>query len=100
MQDSAKGSIRVEMLRECADVVEQRGSAYGPPYEHFSRTVGLINVLFADALKRPLVPSDWAQFMILDKLAREQERPKRDNAMDIAGYAGCLHECRMQEVGP
>ncbi len=95
--DEPKGQIRVELLRECADVVAKRGETYGPPHEHFSRTVGLINVLFADKLREPLIPSDWAQFMILDKLAREQEVTKRDNAMDIAGYAGCMHECRMHQ---
>jgi hypothetical protein len=29
--------------------------------------------------------------MICLKLSREQNKPKRDNLVDIAGYINCLH---------
>jgi hypothetical protein len=32
--------------------------------------------------------------MVLDKVAREQHAPKRDNMTDIAGYAACVAEIR------
>jgi hypothetical protein len=35
--------------------------------------------------------------MMIDKIAREQHTPKRDNAVDIAGYAACLAQCRVEE---
>ncbi len=86
---------RAEMLREAADIVEERGRSYGPPARHFARTVGAINAVLGHKLAAPLTPADWACMMILDKLAREQHTSKRDNALDVAGYAACLHECRM-----
>jgi hypothetical protein len=67
---------------------------YGPPQEHFARTVGMVNSLFASVLKRPLTTSDWARIMLLDKLARDLgPRPHPDNAVDLAGYAALLAEC-------
>jgi hypothetical protein len=83
------------MLRQAADIVEERGQAYGPPARHFARTVGAINAVLGHKLAEPLTPADWAAMMILDKLAREQHTSKPDNALDIAGYAACLHECRI-----
>jgi hypothetical protein len=32
--------------------------------------------------------------MILDKCAREQHQPKRDNMIDVAGYSACVSEIR------
>ena len=83
---------RVAMLEQTIDAVKNRGKYYGPPGEHFGRTVGAINALFKSKLKEPLTEADWAQFMIIDKIAREQERAKPDNAVDMAGYAACLFE--------
>ena len=80
------------MLEQTIEAVKNRGKYYGPPGEHFARTVGAINALFSAKLKEPLTEADWAQFMIIDKLAREQERAKPDNAVDMAGYAACLFE--------
>ena len=34
-----------------------------------------------------------AMFMILLKLSRETHQKKRDNSVDIAGYARCLDIC-------
>jgi hypothetical protein len=34
--------------------------------------------------------------MVLDKCAREQHLPKRDNMTDVAGYAGCVAEIRAE----
>lgn len=86
---------RAAMLRQAADIVEERGRSYGPPARHFARTVGAINAVLGHKLAVPLTPADWATMMILDKLAREQHSSKPDNALDVAGYAACLHECRM-----
>lgn len=78
------------MLLEVVEITNERGKYYGPPAQHFARTVGMINALYGTSFK----PEDWAKFMIIDKLARDAERPKGDNCKDIAGYAGCLHEVR------
>ena len=81
------------LLDEAGAVIAQRRSSYGPPIEHFRRTVAAINAIFGHKLREPLTVSDWAQIMILDKLARHQEQPKRDNQVDTAGYAACWAEC-------
>ena len=81
---------RQQLLLECVDIVAERGRYYGPPAAHFARTVGMINALYGTNFK----PEDWAKMMILDKLARDMERPKDDNCKDIAGYAACLFEVR------
>jgi hypothetical protein len=36
--------------------------------------------------------------MIIDKLARDAEVAKEDNAIDIAGYAACMHEVRQDNA--
>ena len=81
---------RARMLSEVVAITKERGKYYGPPAAHFARTVGMINALYGTNFK----PEDWAKMMILDKLARDMERPKDDNCKDIAGYAACLFEVR------
>ena len=87
--------IAVQLLDTARAAVLDRHRVYGPPQEHFQRTVGMVNSLFASVLKRPLTTSDWARIMLLDKLARDLgPRPHPDNAVDLAGYAACLAECQ------
>ena len=87
--------VAVRLLEKAKAAVLDRHRVYGPPQEHFARTVGMVNSLFASVLKRPLTTSDWARIMILDKLARDLgPRPHPDNAVDLAGYAACLAECQ------
>jgi hypothetical protein len=83
-----------DLLKEAMDIVVNRGEDYGPPSDHFTRTIGAINAIFADKISEPFTATDWAMFMIIDKAAREQERPKRDNLLDIVGYAACANQCR------
>ena len=86
--------VAVRLLETAKAAVLDRHRVYGPPQEHFARTVGMVNSLFASVLKRPLTTSDWARIMLLDKLARDLgPRPHPDNAVDLAGYAACLAEC-------
>lgn len=83
-----------QLLDEASRVIAQRRLTYGPPREHFSRTVAAINAIFYDKLREPLTEADWAQIMILDKLARHQGTSRStDTPVDLAGYAACLAEC-------
>jgi len=92
--ETAGPPVAVELLDTARAAVLDRHRVYGPPQEHFARTVGMVNSLFASVLKRPLTTSDWARIMLLDKLARDLgPRPHPDNAVDLAGYAACLAEC-------
>jgi hypothetical protein len=86
------------LLRLAADTTRERRANYSPPREHFARTVGAINAIFAHKLREPLTPADWAMVMILDKCARYQgDRKTPDQITDIAGYAACLAECESGE---
>ena len=87
---------RERLLLDAADAVRQRGATYGSPQEHFARTVGAINAIFSHKLREPLTPAEWGIIMILDKCAREQHSPKRDNMIDAAGYAACVADIRSE----
>lgn len=80
------------LLADAIATIRDRRAKYGPPLEHFLRTVGAINAIFAHKLRDPLTPEDWAQIMMLDKLARHQEQSQRDNPLDGCGYAACWGE--------
>lgn len=82
------------LLNDTRDACCARGQSYGPVEVHFERTVSMINALFQDRLVEPLEPGDWAVMMILDKIARNQHTHKRDNCIDIAGYAACMQEAK------
>lgn len=86
------------LLEHTRDIVGERRENYGPPTEHFERTVGMVNAMFGHLLKRPLTPAEWAQIMICDKLARHQEVARLDNLVDVAGYAACASECHKSET--
>jgi hypothetical protein len=81
------------LLDTAARTIKERRATYGPATEHFARTVGAINAILGHKLREPLTVADWAQIMILDKVARHQERPHHDNLVDCAGYAACWAEC-------
>ncbi len=68
-------------------VLGDRGAMYGHPMEDFGRTAGMLNALFGTKLNSPLTEEDIAKMMICVKLSREQNKPKRDNIVDLAGYA-------------
>lgn len=80
------------MLLDAAAAVRDRRRRYGPPKDHFTITVGLINAAFGTSFR----PEDWATIMQLDKIARSRgpsDHP--DNNIDGAGYAACRAECRV-----
>jgi hypothetical protein len=84
----------VQLLEQAREAVIDRHGKYGPPLEHFGRTVGMVNAAFAGVLKRPLTPADWAIIMTLDKVARHMGTARTaDTPIDLAGYAACLAEC-------
>lgn len=85
------------LLRDTMSAVVARSAIYGKADHHFARTIGAINAVFKHKLNEDLTTSDWAMMMMLDKIAREQHIPKRDNALDIAGYASCLAQCRTED---
>lgn len=71
----------------------ERNKDYGHPYDDFSRTAEMWNAMFADRITEPFKASDVARAMICIKLSRSVHAPKRDNWVDIAGYARCGGMC-------
>jgi hypothetical protein len=98
-QEAPVNDTPAEQLLELATrTIRQRRTTYGPPGEHFAKTVAAVNAIFADKLRQPLTVGDWAQIMILDKLARHQGAAKSaDTPVDLAGYAACLAEVEAAE---
>lgn len=66
-----------------------RNKAYGDPTPNFQATADLLNAFFKN--KYPgfptLKPEDIPPIMIATKMARMLHSEKRDNLVDIAGYA-------------
>lgn len=70
-----------------------RATDYGHPLDDYTRTAALVSALLAHKLKAPLEPHEMAMAMICVKLSRQIHSPKRDNAVDGAGYFWVSQEC-------
>lgn len=70
---------------------QDRRATYGHPLDDYMRTAALFNAAFAHKLKEPLSPEDLMLTMILVKVSRQVNAAKRDNLVDIAGYANCIN---------
>lgn len=94
-------NIAEQLLDIATRTIRQRRTIYGPPAEHFAKTVAAVNAIFSHKLREPLTVADWAQIMILDKLARHQGAAKSaDTPVDLAGYAACLAEVEAAGAAP
>lgn len=81
----------IDVLEEALTITKgDRNASYGPPDADFKRTAQMWSAIKGIEFKAYEV----AIFMIAVKLSREAHQRKRDNAVDIAGYARCLSLCR------
>lgn len=72
------------ILMEAQGLVHgDRQRDYGHPADDFARTAALASIV----LGKSLTASDVAAFLVCVKLSRQVNRPKRDNLVDLAGYA-------------
>lgn len=83
---------REKLLDEAKAIVcGDRDQQYGKPEDSFC----VIAKLWSDYIMRYLDERDVAMMMILLKVVREATgQSKRDNLVDIAGYAACAAECK------
>lgn len=86
---------RAAILHEAADLIDgDRNVTYGTPTQNFSTIAALWNVQFDDLLAPGKVfeAHHVAEAQIHVKMARNITDRKKDNWLDIAGYAGCGYE--------
>lgn len=106
--ETSKGAIAEKALAEWmrlevryqddADILEEalritkgdRNASYGPPDQDFHRTAQMWSAIKGV----PFEAREVAMFMVALKLSRETHQRKRDNWVDIAGYARCGSLCR------
>ena len=82
------------ILSEAEDIVNgSRQSDYGDARESFSRIATIASVMVG----KELSPEDCCAVMMAVKLVRESFAHKRDNLVDLCGYANILNEIRESE---
>lgn len=89
-------SRRSELLDEAKDLITgDRNNHYGPPHEDFQRTASILNALGFEFREEPIEAHHVAMIMATVKLSRMTWSPdKKDNWVDLAGYAACGWEAR------
>ena len=85
------------ILEEAAQLTSgPRQRDYDSPLPNHRRIATMWNA-YLSIRRRPdgaISPEDVATMMLLLKIAREVYTPKRDNLVDVAGYARCLEQMR------
>ena len=93
------GIKQLSILQEAQKVIDERRKSYGSPKNNLGITKRLWDAwLDGKYLNKGLSGfqidvQDVAMMQILLKVAREANSSKRDNLVDIAGYAQCYMEC-------
>lgn len=93
---------RAAVLIEAATLITgDRNKTYGSPTQNFQNTADIWTVLLSHKLKdgERFTATEVGTFMVALKLARTIAQPKRDNFVDIAGYAGCAWETLAEAEG-
>lgn len=82
------------ILAEAEDIVNgSRQSDYGDARESFSRIATIASVMTG----KELAPEDCCAVLMAVKLVRESFAHKRDNLVDLCGYAHIMNEIRESE---
>lgn len=85
-------TAREGVLDEAAGLITgDRNKTYGSPTQNFQNTADIWTALLRHKLKdgEVITPTEIATLMVGLKLARTVAQPKRDNFVDMAGYAAC-----------
>lgn len=94
INNTINNTINKSILAEAEDIVNgSRQSDYGDANESFSRIATIASVMTG----KDLSPEDCCAVMMAVKLVRESFNHKRDNLVDLCGYANILNEIRESE---
>lgn len=94
INNTINDTINKSILSEAEDIVNgSRHSDYGDANESFSRIATIASVMTG----KELSPEDCCAVMMAVKLVRESFNHKRDNLVDLCGYANILNEIRESE---
>ena len=74
-----------DFCNKLLQILDERGGSYGAPENSFE----CIALYWSAYLNKVITETDVAIMMMLLKIARETEKHKDDNFLDIAGYAAC-----------
>jgi hypothetical protein len=100
MSEECPKPERVKVLLEAAELIDgDRNKSYGTPTQNFANIAEMWTTRFRHKLApgEVFTASDVADAMILLKVARNIAQNKRDNYVDLAGYAGCGYEASLSE---
>lgn len=93
---TSKKMTRSAILTEANNIVSghRKAGEYGPPEDSFKS----IAAFWGEYLGHEIKPHDVAVMMALLKIARiKGGETKKDNWIDLAGYAACGGECQSKE---
>lgn len=91
-------SKKQNVLKEADGLVNGiRDAQYGLPHENWGSTAQMMTAYLHQrgllSRDKALDAHDGAMLMVLTKVAREGNQRRRDNLVDIAGYANVAERC-------
>lgn len=79
----------LSILQEAEKIINgDRAQDYGSVKDNFT----MIAKGWELIVEAPITPEQVGLMMVWLKVARQINKPKRDNLVDIAGYAGCIEK--------
>ena len=103
MMTRDNGTREDTILEEAQRLVySERNAEYGHPYDDYERVGAMWGAMlknWASSGEAAIPPELACLMMCAVKISREVNRPKRDNRVDLAGYAACVDRIERRKAG-